>query len=388
MHICLIYNEYPEETDNGGISTYQYNLARALYEKGNEITVIASSFVEEKEYVEDGIRVIRLKNNLFGSANEQLRYRENILAKVMSINKEKKIDIIETPDMGAEGLCCTGNNEIPVIVKLHTSYKLWSEFNGPLLENAMHKQMISWEQEQLNKADYIISCTKILKKIVKKDIKNRKIDVVPNPINIDDFFPMNIRRESKKILYCGSLENRKGVLVFVKSIPYILKSLGNEIEFVFVGKDSIYNGEKMSRVIFRELPERFHKNIKIYGKVNKNLLNNIFNEAAIGVIPSLFDNLPYVAMEELLTELPIVISENTGITKILIRNNAAVSFKSGDYEQLAKKVINLFKSKKRKYIVGRKGRKLIIKKFSSEEIADIMLLKYKKVIKKFKRGGK
>ena len=387
MHICFIYNEYPKETDNGGISTYQYNMAKALYEKDNKVTIIASSFKEESDYIENGIRVIRLKNNLMGTIDEQLNYRKKVLEKVQSINRQSKIDIIETPEMGAEALMCVKNKEIPVVVKLHTSYKIWSELNGQLLEENMHNQMISWEIEQLRKADSIISCSKLLKNIVKKDVK-RKIDIIPNPVNLEHFFPLNIRQNSERILYCGSLEYRKGIFIFVKAIPLIIEKLGENIKFDIVGKDSFYNNNnnnnKMSELIFENLPQKYHKNVVLYGFVNKEILNRMYNEASVGVIPSLFDNLPYVAMEELLTELPIVISSNTGITSELKHNNSAIIFKNGNYKQLAKKVVKIYKNKKIANLIGKNGRKFILEKYSPEKIADVMINKYKKVIKNFK----
>ena len=388
MHICFVYNEYPEETNNGGIATYQYNMAKALYKKKNDVTVIASSFNKEKDYVENGIRVIRLKNNLLGTLSEQINYRKRVLETVNKVNNNKKIDIIETPDMGAEALFCIRNKKIPVIVKLHTSYKLWSELNGQLLDDIMHKQMIEWELEQLNGADCIISCSSLLKKLTQKDIKNKKIDIIPNPIDTEKFYPMNIRNKSNKIVFCGSLEKRKGILILIKSIPYVIKSLGNKIEFEIIGKDSLCeNGIKMSERIFKELPKQYYKNIKLYGFISSKELNEIFNKSAIGVIPSLFDNLPYVAMEELLTELPIVISNNTGITKELIRNKSAIRFKNGDYKQLANKIIKLYNDPLKAHKIAENGRNTVLKKYSADKMAGEMIKKYRQVIKNFNCKG-
>ena len=78
MHICFIYNEYPKETDNGGIATYQYNMAMALQAEKNDITVIAGSLKNDQDYIENGIRIIRLKHNLLGTLEEQINYRNKV----------------------------------------------------------------------------------------------------------------------------------------------------------------------------------------------------------------------------------------------------------------------------------------------------------------------
>lgn len=106
MHICLVYNEYPKETDNGGIATYQFNMAKALQNEKNKITVIASSLESNQNYIENGIKIIRLKNNLMGTLDEQLDYRNRVFKIIQEIDKNDKIDIIETPEIGAEALIC------------------------------------------------------------------------------------------------------------------------------------------------------------------------------------------------------------------------------------------------------------------------------------------
>lgn len=273
MHICLVYNEYPKETDNGGIATYQFNMAKALQNEKNKITVIASSLESNQNYIENGIKIIRLKNNLMGTLDEQLDYRNRVFKIIQEIDKNDKIDIIETPEIGAEALICVRKGTIPVIVKLHTSYKLWSQLNGQLLDDKTHKEMIKWEIEQLNKADAIISCSNLLKEIVEKDIKRRDINVIPNPINTDMFYFTNIRKNSHKILYCGSLEYRKGILVLIKAIPLIIEKLGKEVEFELIGKDSLYNGKSMIKIIYEVLPQKFHSNLKIQEFISKEKLN-------------------------------------------------------------------------------------------------------------------
>ena len=60
MKICLVHEEYPEETSFGGIATYQKNLAETLVKKGHEVTVVCRGLKENSEKLINGVRVIRL----------------------------------------------------------------------------------------------------------------------------------------------------------------------------------------------------------------------------------------------------------------------------------------------------------------------------------------
>ena len=40
MKICLVHEEYPKETNFGGIATYQKILSRELSKLGHQVTVI------------------------------------------------------------------------------------------------------------------------------------------------------------------------------------------------------------------------------------------------------------------------------------------------------------------------------------------------------------
>lgn len=96
--------------------------------------------------------------------------------------------------------------------------------------------------------------------------------------------------------------------------------------------------------------------------------------------------MPYVALEALLTKLPIVVSDNTGLSEILDKENAGIIFENGNYKQLAEKVVELYTNKNKASELGNNGRRLVLKTFSADKIAKVMIKKYNNVIKKHKMG--
>ena len=60
MHICLVGIEYPIDTNFGGISTYQFLLAKSLAKLNNKVTVICGTDKDDYDYYENDIHTIRL----------------------------------------------------------------------------------------------------------------------------------------------------------------------------------------------------------------------------------------------------------------------------------------------------------------------------------------
>ena len=88
-------------------------------------------------------------------------------------------------------------------------------------------------------------------------------------------------------------------------------------------------------------------------------------------------------MEELLTELPIVASNNTGIREMIKNEESGILYDPNDYVALAQGVIKLYKDKKLAEKCGKQGRKEILSKYSPEVIAKKNIQIYNQVIIEF-----
>lgn len=392
MHICFVGFEYPTETGYGGIATYQKLMADSLIKKGCKVTIIAGSKMNNQEYYEDGIHIYRLK---IETNQETLtgfkKYRKNVKNKIIEIDNKEHINVIETPEFSGEIIDYLSTHNIPIIIKLHTSYKIWANFNKIKLSKELHQIVIQTENLCMRKSDKIICCTNLLKNLMKKyysKVNNEMIEVIPNPADITNFYPRNRKYDSKIILYCGSLERRKGIYVLLKAIPIVVETLKDEnIIFRFIGKYTNIekNGRTTKENIMKSINKKYHKNIELLGHIENKKLNKYYNDARIGVVPSLFDNLPYVAMEQLLTELPIIASNNTGIIEMIEHKKSGILYNPRDYNALAKYIIELYNNPEYAKKLGKKGREEILNKFAPDIIAEKMINIYKGVIDEFGR---
>lgn len=391
MKICLVSEEYPDETNFGGIATYQKRLAVALTNLGHHVTVIARSLDSDKKYSEDGIDIIRIvKHDTGNLIDDYSNYRMRVCKILKGLADRNLIDILEVPDWGAEAIFFSRQKKIPMVVKMHTPLCIWTKFNKSGLGEKINQQMLEWEKESVERADKVISCTQILKDMLYPAMNldsGVDIEVVPNPANTKDFYPVVGCHESKNILYCGSLEQRKGVDILARAVGEVIRRLqDDEIKFIFVGKDTTRNDKNISMVqyIKHVVPAEYHRNLIFVGQVNNSELNAIYNDARIGVVPSRFDNLPYVAMEQMLTQMPIIASCNTGVREMITDEISGLLYEPLDYMELAEKIIYMYQNPQIAKRMGEEARRVALEKYSPEVIAKKMESIYLAEIEKYK----
>lgn len=345
MRICLVHEEYPEETAFGGIATYQKNVAEECVRQGHEVFVICRGLDRDKCYIENGVNVNRIFVEKTDNQIQDYKEYRNRVAKILNEMQEKNmIDIIEVPDWGAETIFFEDNRKIPLVVRLHTPLKVWLKYNkndfGPITD-----LMLKWEEKMLRAADYITCCSFALKNIIVKDfeIEEDKIQVTPNPANITSFYRDNLIKKEDVLLYVGSVEERKGVIVLAEALDEVFEKYPN-LCVRFIGKDTNRNNKNISTVKYiKELvSDKYQDNLEFLGQIPNEELNKYFNSAKLAVFPSLFDNFPYVVLESMSTGINIIGSRNSGMVEML--NDETSIYETGNTNDLASKIIQKLES--------------------------------------------
>lgn len=343
MKICLVHEEYPEETNFGGIATYQKAMAEELAKEGHTVYVICRSLTHYNNYIENNVNIYRIfVENTKNQVADYIRYREKVASLLLKLQNENLIDIIEVPDWGAESILFEKDRKIPLVVRLHTPLLVWLKYNKNNF-GEIKEQLLEWEEKMIRSADLITCCSSILKKIIIKEfnIDKSKIIVIPNPANITNFYRDNKIKKEKRIVYVGSLEERKGVCVLAKALNLVFEKYP-DIKIDFIGKDTTRNNKNISTQKYIEsiVNKKYKDNINFLGHIPNFELNEYLNRALVGVYPSLFDNFPYVVLESMATGLHIVGSLNSGMVEMLNDNSSI--YKTGDELSLAKKIIDKY----------------------------------------------
>lgn len=343
MRVCFVHEEYPEETNFGGIATYQKVTAEELVRQGHEVYVICRGLKQDSEYKENGVNIFRVhvpKTN--NQVSDYKKYRKKVSNILKQLQKNNLIDIIEVPDWGAETVLFEKLREVPLVVRLHTPLKVWLKYNKNNFGKITNK-MLYWENKMIKSADLLTCCSNALKEMIVDDFKinESKILVTPNSANITNFYRNEKIAKEDKIIFVGSLEERKGVCVLAQALNIVFEKYPN-LKIEFIGKDTNRNNQNISTIelIYKIVDEKYKDNLKFIGQIPNYKLNDYLNSSKVAVFPSLFDNFPYVVLEAMATGLHIVGSKNSGMVEML--NDDSSIYETGNYQDLAFKIIEKY----------------------------------------------
>jgi glycogen synthase len=326
MHLLFISYEYPPDTGFGGIATYIQQVAELLSLKGNQVHVIAASPINSYTRAINPSLTLTL---LRCSSTEE--FRKVSPAAAWQLHQRWPIDLIEVPEYGAEALHIKSMlPSVPLAVKLHTPRylirrlnnfyydKLWfRRLKKLIFGNYRYKNDL--EYQAIQKADYILSPSTSLRKIVASDwrIPLEKIRLAPNPYSTAKFVPALVPPDDSLILYFGRLETRKGVVAMADAIPIILREFPRAT-FMFLGRDSVgpFRERSMLAVLKAKLRDQLSR-IIFSEAVPLHEIPSILSKAAVVVLPSIWENFPNVCLESMLAGKPVVGSREGGMFDML-----------------------------------------------------------------------
>ena len=149
MKICFVHEEYPEETNFGGIATYQKAMAEELAKAGHKVYVICRSLTHDNNYVENNVNIYRIYvENTCNQVADYTLYRQKVADLLLEFQNKNLIDIIEVPDWGAESIFFEKDRKIPLVVRLHTPLLVWLKYNKNNFGKIKNK-LLDWEEKMI-----------------------------------------------------------------------------------------------------------------------------------------------------------------------------------------------------------------------------------------------
>jgi glycogen(starch) synthase len=311
MNIVYITLENPYDiNNNGGIGTYTGVIAEGMAGIGNKVHIITVG--KSCFYAVKGVKVHCISK----AVTKRISYLEQsfkIYAKLLDIMEECKIDIIEAPEWFAQGYVCACETGIPLITRLHTPLFL--------IENISNGQKIyrdssaikNFERIQGIRSTLMTSPCSSLNKLV-KDEWGRESIVVPNPIDVNKYEMGNSYKENQ-ILYMGRLEYRKGVLNLAESLSRVFEK-NRDIHITICGKDTFYK-KKSVKGMFLDRCRGYESNIEFIEHAHSDMKKKLIKDAKLIVLPSVWENFSYVALEAMCMGKTIIASATGGFTEMI-----------------------------------------------------------------------
>ena len=255
-------------------------------------------------------------------------------------------------------------------------YKLYIE--RKIGRNDFRDILTKNESNILDKSDAIICVTKSAKHYYEKHyrIDSERIYCVYNGIRDDscDSGTPNSQIAQKqsneviRLLYVGNVSRNKGFHFVLEA----LKKVHSEgCKFILYAAGAVE--EEIQKLIDSEYK---YLDIRLLGHINYSKLQRFYESSHIGLIPSLFEQCSYVALEMSMYGLPVIYSDIEELNEIFNRKDGMfvpVSFTrysslTLDVCEFASKIIRLMKSSKLRKEIGIREHSKFDKYFRQEDM--------------------
>ena len=396
MQICLLCQEYPPEVRGGGIGTYTYTLARSLARAGCRVHVVARATHAPLTREEEGVVVHRIAPppDLLQKAARPLTGPQSFLdayaysraaaAKVREIVRQEGLDVVQSPEHGAEGLALLRDGQdLPHVVRLHTPLALVNEAAGRKLSPG--GWIVHWMERAAARWATLNTCASraLTRRVAERfGIPPGRIRVVPNAIDHEQFRPAPSPPEGEPtVLYVGKIAPLKGALVLAEAIPHVLRRVP-EARFVCVGSDHVTPGAGSTRDRMRATLKPFGADERVHflEPVPRGELVAMYQRAHVVVLPTFWDNFPNTVLEAMACGAPVVASAAGGVEEIVTHEREGVLVPPGDPERLEDAISRLLLDPDRRREMGAMARQKVLREYTPQRVAQRTLEVYGEAI--------
>ncbi len=195
-----------------------------------------------------------------------------------------------------------------------------------------------------------------LKMLERKGIDKDKLFFIPNFLDVNAFSPQ-YGTDQDYIVYFGRLSKEKGILTLVDAVSKI-----SNVNLIIVGTGPIKNlvEDKINSL-------SLNTRVKLAGYKSGEELYDIIRKSKFVVLPSeWYENAPYSVLEAMALGKPVVGSNIGGIPEMVTDGINGYVFSSGDSEELAKVIEQLYFDDIKLSQMGKQSRKIVESKFNSE----------------------
>jgi glycosyltransferase involved in cell wall biosynthesis len=403
MRICLISREYPPETGFGGIATFTRHLALGLRACGHDVEVVCLAKEEARTLNDEGIPVHRVLPYDFKSklsaVDRCMPYTKYLLTastalwdKFAQLHADKPFDVVDTPELLAEGFMPAITRAAPLVIRLYTPH---SKFIAEKFHNVSasfdHQNVAMMERVAMLQADALTSPSADLAAFVAGDLNYPldQISIVMNPLDTTVFSPEGEKAlpptEKLRVIFVGRLEERKGISYLVEAIPTVVNQFKN-VEFVIIGDDTAT--AKGGSSVLVQLKESLKKNgcesyVTFIDRVPLAALSNYYRSADISIVPSVYDNSPYTALEAMSCGRPVIGTSGGGTKEYVIDGESGLIIEPRDAGAIAQALVKLLSDEGERKRLAQNARTRAVANFDRKAVAAQTVQIYERAIAHF-----
>lgn len=360
----------------GGVENYVYYLSKELVRRGHQIEVICAN--EPQSINIDNIEGIKVKrlSYLGRIANT------NITPQLPLILSQEDYDIIHThiptPWSADWSAVLSKIKNKPLVITYHNDIigegivdYIARFYNSTFLKLLLKRadKIIITQPSYLKSSNYL------------RDYQD-KIEVIPNGVDVNKFQSRKTFNDDYTIFFLSLLDEfhrYKGLDYLLKSLQIVKKEIPN-FKLVVGGKGVLVDYYKKMAASMGLVD-----NVEFTGFISDDEIVGYYNQANVFVLPStssLQEGFGIVALEALACQIPVITTDIVGVAEDLVAVNGGLVVPPKDVVKLAEAIIIIFKDRELQKEMGKRGRKLVMEKYTWKSVASNMEKLYKIICSK------
>lgn len=376
----------------GGIGRYIHCLAREIAGFGHQVHVLTTGHSHDTVDFEEGVWVHRICPKKSVSP-EGLKipqhlwdYSDTMYNEACEIESRRHIDCVYAPIWDVEGIAFLERRKFKLVTSLQTTMAFYLDSNPDKTAdkefmNNFAKPVMFLEKKLMTESDGIHAISRSIAeeigRVYKIDFKDENVNFIP--LGLDDWTDLKNGQASFndsdyviRIAFIGRLESRKGIDVFLETVPDLIKKYEN-VYIDIVGNDKIntFGGYTFRRLFEAKHPELAgHPRIVFHGEVNDKSLRNFYCSSDIIVAPSRFESFGLVHLEAMMYGKPIIGCSIGGMKEIIEDGLTGLLAEPGNAASLRGLIEKLAEDQELRLKLGVNARKSYLEKYTARKMAE------------------
>lgn len=369
--ICIFASHYFPYL--GGIERYTYNLSKALMDRGDEVLIVTSNDVKEKEFERmDGIGVLRLPCfNVMGGRYPVTKWNRSF-RKLYQRLQEQSFDLVlinaRFYPHTLLGAWFARKKQIPSIILDHGTSHMTIGKRFPDLVFAAVEHLITFGDKRLCKAYYGVSlaCCKWLEHfhikasgVLYNAVDAAAIQKIAGEPGEDLRKKYELSSGTALIVYTGRLIKEKGIWKLIQAV----KELDNSYQVcLMIAGD----GEEMEAV-----KEQESERIKVLGRLSFEQIASLLGQAEIYCLPTEYpEGFPTSVLEAAAAGCYVITTNRGGSGELIIDETYGSLLETVTPEILKLELEKVLNNPKLRMQAAEKARKRVQELFTWEKTAE------------------
>lgn len=361
-------------------------ICNALKNNGHKVHIASRNLKRNATHEEvSGVKIYRIET----WKNDRLNYFisfplffspiwKRFIDKIIQSNNIELVIVRDLP-MAIAGIWAGKRSGIPVILDMAEDYvsmvkDIWRlrKFQGfnLIVRNPYLAKIV--ERYSFKYADHILVVVdEAIEVVTANGGVSSKVAIVSNTPQLEDFENIeslennniDLINNNFSIIYTGGIQMGRGVQTVLDAIPKIIIDIP---DFLFVVVGDGYATDTIKKMIEAKGLQKY---VLWVGWVNHDDVFSYIKDCKVGVIPHFVTEhvettIPNKIFDYMGCSIPVISSDAAPMKKILEEEQCGITFRGGDAEDLARAVVEIYKSK---FNYGERGKKAVRKKYNWQE---------------------